>query len=65
MPLEVARTKGAKDGEQGENAAWESVLLARNVHRPTAKYYIDSIVDGFIELHGDSVTRGFSSAAGS
>ncbi len=53
MPLEVARTKGAKDGEQGENAAWESVLLARNVHRPTAKYYIDSIVDGFIELHGD------------
>ena len=40
MPLEVARTKGAKDGEQGENAAWESVLLARNVHRPTAKYYI-------------------------
>ena len=53
MPLEVARTKGAKDGGQGENAAWESVLLARNVHRPTAKYYIDSIVDGFIELHGD------------
>lgn len=29
------------------------MLLARNVHRPTAKYYIDSIVDGFIELHGD------------
>lgn len=36
-----------------ENAAWESVLLARNVHRPTAKYYIDSMVEGFIELHGD------------
>lgn len=39
--------------QSGENAAWESVLLARNVHRPTAKYYIDSMVDGFIELHGD------------
>ena len=30
--------------------------LARNVHRPTSRYYIDRIVDGFIELHGD---RGF------
>lgn len=39
--------------EKEANPAWQSVLLARNVHRPTAKYYIDSIVDGFIELHGD------------
>lgn len=36
-----------------ENPAWESVMLARNVHRPTAQYYIDHMVDGFIELHGD------------
>lgn len=43
-----------KEGEgQGENRAWESVLLARNVHRPTAQYYIDNLVEGFIELHGD------------
>lgn len=35
------------------NRAWESVRLARNVHRPTALAYIDSFVDGFIELHGD------------
>ncbi len=27
--------------------------MARNVHRPTALAYIDSFVDGFIELHGD------------
>ena len=40
-------------GDLQENPAWESVLLARNVHRPTAQYYIDHIVDGFIELHGD------------
>ena len=35
------------------NAAWESVMLARNVHRPTSQYYIDRIVDDFVELHGD------------
>lgn len=35
------------------NHAWESVQLARNVHRPTALSYIDAFVDGFIELHGD------------
>ena len=38
---------------KAENRAWESVLLARNVHRPTAQYYIDRIFDDFIELHGD------------
>ena len=35
------------------NAAWESVMLARNVHRPTSMYYIDRMVDDFVELHGD------------
>ncbi|MEI3230679.1 MAG: acetyl-CoA carboxylase carboxyltransferase subunit alpha [Gordonibacter pamelaeae] len=35
------------------NRAWQSVQLARNVHRPTARAYIDAFVDGFIELHGD------------
>lgn len=33
--------------------AWESVQLARNTHRPTAMTYINEVVDGFIELHGD------------
>ena len=42
------------------SSAWESVQLARNVHRPTSRYYIDRIVDGFIELHGD---RGFGDDA--
>ncbi|MEG0620376.1 MAG: acetyl-CoA carboxylase, carboxyltransferase subunit beta [Raoultibacter sp.] len=36
-----------------DNPAWESVKLARNTARPTARFYIDHIVDGFIELHGD------------
>lgn len=35
------------------NYAWESVQLARNTHRPTSQTYIDTFVDGFIELHGD------------
>ncbi len=34
-------------------SAWASVQIARNVSRPTARFYIDSIVDGFVELHGD------------
>lgn len=36
-----------------DNPAWVNVQLARNPHRPTSLYYIRSIVDGFIELHGD------------
>ena len=53
MPLAGSDSTTSLDEVAGKNAAWESVLLARNVHRPTAKYYIDSMVDGFIELHGD------------
>lgn len=42
---------GSKD--EPINHAWESVQLARNAKRPTALFYIDSLVDGFMELHGD------------
>ncbi|WP_251198072.1 acetyl-CoA carboxylase carboxyltransferase subunit alpha [Anaerotardibacter muris] len=52
-PLADKELRDAQQASEDENAAWDSVLLARNVHRPTAKYYIDHIVDGFIELHGD------------
>ncbi len=34
-------------------SAWESVQIARNVHRPTAQRYIDALTDGYVELHGD------------
>lgn len=47
--VKPSRTKAAKD----DNPAWESVMRARNVHRPTAVYYIESMVDDFFELHGD------------
>ncbi len=45
-----AASSGANEGG---GHAWKSVKLARNVHRPTAKFYIDSMFDEFVELHGD------------
>lgn len=32
---------------------YERVLAARKSDRPMGQYYIDNIIDGFIELHGD------------
>lgn len=49
MPGLKPQSAKAQDGGQ----AWENVLLARNVHRPTSCYYIDKLFSGFIELHGD------------
>ena len=51
-----ARREARKSGVSEEavaGSAWESVQIARNVHRPTARRYIEGIVEGFIELHGD------------
>lgn len=33
--------------------AWEIVQLARDIKRPTARYYIENIFTDFLELHGD------------
>lgn len=33
--------------------AWETVQLARNVHRPTSRYYMHRMLTHFVELHGD------------
>lgn len=41
------------NGQPISNHAWESVQLARNAHRPTSDFYIASLVDDFIEFHGD------------
>lgn len=40
-------------GTLTSESAWESVLAARDPDRPTSLDYIDRIVDGFVELHGD------------
>ena len=45
----LQKKKKDSKGQGAANLAWESVLLARNVHRPTAQYYINSMVDGFLE----------------
>ena len=42
-----------KAGSSDENPAWESVMMARNIHRPTSQFYINHMVEGFFELHGD------------
>ena len=36
-----------------ENSAWERVKIARNIKRPSADYYINTLCDKFVELHGD------------
>ena len=40
-------------GEDAAEEAWSHVKLARNTHRPTSLHYIERMVDGFIEMHGD------------
>ena len=36
--------------------AWESVTVARNGERPSATFYIRSILEPFVELHGDRLS---------
>lgn len=36
-----------------KKTAWERVETARDQKRPTSKYYINTLFDDFIELHGD------------
>ena len=33
--------------------AWDKVLIARSILRPTSKFFIEQIFDGFIEFKGD------------
>lgn len=40
-----------------ERTAWQRVELARNTKRPTAKYYIEQMMENFMELHGDQLYR--------
>ena len=49
----TAKKGAAPASTPGQNPAWDSVMLARNTHRPTALSYIRGFVDGFVELHGD------------
>lgn len=57
VAYEAAGANAAAPSSEGaaslSSDAWESVQLARNTHRPTARFYIDRLFEGFIELHGD------------
>lgn len=39
----------------GSLTPWQRVQLSRHPNRPTAQHYIESILDDFVELHGDRV----------
>jgi acyl-CoA carboxylase subunit beta len=52
-PSVLPMKNGKKASSDSDNPAWDSVTMARNIHRPTSQYYIDHMVEGFIELHGD------------
>ena len=68
LQIEMAADAGGEpDAEDAEGAAsdatgraWHSVQIARNAHRPTGISYVEGMVEGFIELHGD---RSFSDDA--
>ncbi|MET8372923.1 acetyl-CoA carboxylase carboxyltransferase subunit alpha [Micromonospora profundi] len=39
--------------QPGVRDAWDTVRIARHPGRPTTLDYLDSVFDGFVELHGD------------
>ncbi|MEU7677702.1 acetyl-CoA carboxylase carboxyltransferase subunit alpha [Micromonospora taraxaci] len=43
----------AADGTAAVRDAWDTVRMARHPGRPTTLDYLDSVFDGFVELHGD------------
>jgi acetyl-CoA carboxylase carboxyl transferase subunit alpha len=49
----AAATAAAVASEPAPNPSWERVQLARNPKRPHSRDYIDALVPGFEELHGD------------
>lgn len=51
------KAKKTRLESRAKPAAWEAVQLARHAERPTAMDYIRRILTGFIELHGDRVSR--------
>ncbi|MEG0856047.1 MAG: acetyl-CoA carboxylase carboxyltransferase subunit alpha [Terrisporobacter sp.] len=40
-----------------EDLIWDKVSIARHKDRPNARFYIENILDEFIELHGDRAFR--------
>ena len=49
----IEKLESLKKENQVTVSAWDRVQLARRPERPTSLDYIEKMVDGFIELHGD------------
>ncbi|ADG83168.1 acetyl-CoA carboxylase carboxyltransferase subunit alpha [Thermincola potens] len=47
------KAQALKQSIYGNLTAWQKVQIARHVERPTALDYINNLIEGFIELHGD------------
>ncbi|MFP4589106.1 MAG: acetyl-CoA carboxylase carboxyltransferase subunit alpha, partial [Candidatus Acetothermia bacterium] len=47
------KLKEAEEKRKSEITDWDRVQLARHPNRPTAKQYIDLLMDDFYQLHGD------------
>ena len=52
-PVRSVRPDGQEVQPDADNPAWNSVKAARDTHRPTSAHYLEAMVDGFLELHGD------------
>ncbi|HET6281932.1 MAG TPA: acetyl-CoA carboxylase carboxyltransferase subunit alpha [Polyangia bacterium] len=53
IQLLEARARELQQGIFAELTAWQKVQLSRHPERPYTLDYIDRLIDGFIELHGD------------
>ncbi|TDC79669.1 acetyl-CoA carboxylase carboxyltransferase subunit alpha [Micromonospora sp. KC606] len=53
-PAPAGTDRGTRSAPAGTGAdAWETVRLARHPGRPTTLDYLETVFDGFVELHGD------------
>ncbi len=50
MAKQIAKTAKL---DEVDTRAWEKVGLARRTDRPTSAHYLNHLVEGFFELHGD------------
>lgn len=51
--LQEKLTRAKEEEEKRELGDWERVQLARHPNRPSSREYIEELMDGFYELHGD------------
>lgn len=54
--LEEKRKQLLKDQAEGIDP-WQRVQIARHKERPNYRDYIDGMIDGFVELHGDRLFK--------